>query len=111
MIEKTVYDYLKTENLPVYMEDPAGAVQPPYYLILKTGGGVSEHIGRAIVAIQSFGSTLYEAAAANETLKAAMEGLIELDEVTACALNSDYNYTDTARKRYRYQAVFEIIHY
>ena len=110
MIEKTVYDYLKAADLAVYMEDPAGAVQPPYYLIQKTGGGARE-LGRALIAIQSYGSTLYEAAEANETLKTAMAGIIALDEVTACTLNSDYNYTDTARKRYRYQAVFEIVHY
>ena len=27
------------------------------------------------------------------------------------ALNTDYNFTDTAQRRYRYQAVFDIIHY
>ena len=111
MIEKTVYDYLKTKGLNVYMEDPAGAAAMPYYVVEKTGGGETEHVGRALVVIQSFGESLYKAAAANESMKAAMAGIITLDGVTACSLNSDYNYTDTARKRYRYQAVFEIIHY
>ena len=35
----------------------------------------------------------------------------ELADICHCELNSNYNYTDTARKRYRYQAVFYITHY
>jgi hypothetical protein len=40
-----------------------------------------------------------------------MENAITLDDVTRSALNSDYNFTDTASKGYRYQAVFDVIHY
>ena len=42
-----------------------------------------------------------------ETLKAAMDSAADLDAVSASRLNSDYNFTDTAMKRYRYQAVFD----
>ncbi len=42
----------------------------------------------------------------NETVKLAMDSLDELAEVCRVQLNSDYNFTDTASKRYRYQAVF-----
>ena len=37
-----------------------------------------------------------------------MYDLIELDEITSLHLNSDYDYTDTTIKKYRYQAVFDI---
>ena len=37
--------------------------------------------------------------------------MVALDEVSKVSLNSDYNFTDAATKRYRYQAVFDIIHY
>ena len=115
MIETTILDYLN--GLPgapakAVMEIPEGGVTPPMWVIQRTGGGTLEgHIGTAMAAIQSYGATLYEAAALNETLKAAMAELSELDEIASCKLNSDYDYTDTAKKLYRYQAVFDIIHY
>jgi hypothetical protein len=37
-----------------------------------------------------------------------MQGLIERDEVTKVTLNSNYNFTDTTTKEYRYQAVFDL---
>ena len=40
-----------------------------------------------------------------------MRNIIELDNVSKAKLNSDYNYTDTAKKRYRYQAVYEVIYF
>ena len=51
------------------------------------------------------------AAELNEQVKAAMEDLADLDEVSACRLNSDYNFTDTTTKHYRYQAVFDLVFY
>ena len=47
----------------------------------------------------------------NEAVKAAVEAAIELPEISSVQLNSDYNYTDTATKRYRYQAVFDFVYY
>ena len=46
-----------------------------------------------------------------EEVKAAMEGMIERDDISKIQLNSDYNYTDTAMKYYRYQAVFIVTYY
>lgn len=44
-------------------------------------------------------------------MKEAMKRITERDGVCRCELNSDYNYTDTKRKKYRYQAVFNIAYY
>ena len=41
----------------------------------------------------------------------AFYNMIDLDRVTKVSLNSDYNYTDTTTKHYRYQAVFNVTHY
>ncbi len=54
---------------------------------------------------------MYEAAVLNEEVKEAVEGMITLDEVSKVSLNSDYNFTDTTTKEYRYQAVFDINYY
>ena len=34
-----------------------------------------------------------------------------LEDICAVRLNTDYTFTDTASKRFRYQAVFDITHY
>ena len=115
MIEKTILDYLN--GLPdapatALAEIPPGGITPPCWIIQRTGGGTIEgHVGTAMVAIQSYGATLYDAAALNEALKAAMAAMPALDDVASVRLNSDYNFTDTTKRVYRYQAVFDIIHY
>jgi hypothetical protein len=38
-------------------------------------------------------------------------GLVGLEEVSKVTLNSEYPYNDTQEKKYRYQAVFDIVHY
>lgn len=111
MIEKIVYDYLSEAlTVPVRLEVPEN---PPerFVLLEKTGSGVENHIYSATIAVQSWAEALFEAAALNEQVKEAMDGIVRLPEVCRCRLNSDYNFTDTATKRYRYQAVFDLVHY
>ena len=114
MIEETLYDFLSAKmSAPVYTEIPKSAPLK-FYLIEKTGGSETNFVKRATVAIQSYGTSLYEAASMSETLKEtilAANGLVTLDNIVSVRLSSDYNFTDTTTKRYRYQAVFEIVHY
>ncbi len=44
----------------------------------------------------------------NEAVKAVMDEFWKHHAVYSCKLNSDYNFTDTETKRYRYQAVYVI---
>jgi hypothetical protein len=111
MIEKTILDYLnETLPVPVYMEVPANE-EKRFVVIEKTGSGRENHINTAVVAVQSYAESLYAAAELNEQAKAAMDNLIDLDVICRSDLNSDYNFTDTASKRYRYQAVYDLTHY
>ena len=111
MIEQTVRNYLEEQlNIPVRMEEEAN-LPKEYVVIEKTGSGQTNHIKRATLAIQSYSDSLYQAASLNEQVKEAMEKIIEVDDISRCELNNDYNYTDTARKKYRYQAVFDIVHF
>lgn len=111
MIEKIIIDYLSAHSVAAYAEDPPGKPATPYCIIEKTGGGETEHLRHATVAVKSFGDTLFGAAAANKAVVALMLGMDALDAIASISLNSDYNYTDTATKRYRYQAVFDIYYY
>ena len=111
MIEKTVCDYLNdVMGLPAFWEKPED--MPEEFLIVeKTGGSVSDRIKSATIAIQSYAGSMYRAAEINEAVISAMENLTEMSEVSGVRLNSDYNFTDTTTKQYRYQAVFDITHY
>lgn len=109
MIEKVLRDYLSSKlSVPVVMEN---TTETEYVLIEKTGSGESNYIHSATFAIQSYSDSLYGASQLNEAVKSAMQNIIELDVVSDCSLNSDYNYTDLSEKRYRYQAVFNLTHY
>lgn len=111
MIEKVILNYLNENlNVPVFMERPEKDVGE-FVVVEKTGSRRTNHIDRATIALQSFGNTLQRAAEINEEVKAAMDTLITLPGVSRSQLNSDYNYTDTQKKRYRYQAVYDITHY
>lgn len=117
MIELVVLNYLKSAlDVPVVMEKPTGAISE-YVLIEKTGSGQSNHINTATFAIQSWSDSLYNACLLNESVKEAMigngvdeYGIVSSDtaDISKCELNSDYDYTDTTTKSYRYQAVFDL---
>lgn len=111
MIEQIIRDYLVTKlSVPVYLELPAK--KPKKYVVIeKTGSGLTNRIKRATFALQSYAETMYEAASLNEEVKDAMDGAAELNEIARSHLESDYNYTDQSTKQYRYQAVYDLIHY
>ena len=111
MIEATILDYLSGAlNVPCYMERPPGA--PGTFAVMeKTGESRENYISTAILAVQSYAPTLLKAAELNEQAKAAMFDAAQLPGVAAVRLNSDYNFTDTAMKGYRYQAVFDVTYY
>ena len=104
MIELTVLNYLNNAlSVPVRMEVPEN---PPTRLVVleKTGSSRENRLNTATIAAQSYAGTLAEAAALNEEVKAAFDNMIELGTISACRLNSDYNFTE----KYRYQCVYVI---
>ncbi|MBR4743546.1 MAG: hypothetical protein IK082_05060 [Oscillospiraceae bacterium] len=113
MIEETVITYLQTAlttsdgYIPVYAEIPA-EMPDTFVVVGKTGSGRTNRIDNATLAIKSYAPTLYEAACLNETVKAYMDVMADTENVFRCKLNSDYDYTDTTLKRYRYQAVYDL---
>lgn len=113
MIETVLFEYLLGvfNDVPVFMEIPESGIPPRFILLEKTGGGFENQIGYATFAAQSYGASLADAATLNQRVIRAMLDAVILDEVSQVDLNSDYNFTDTTRKRHRYQAVFDITHY
>lgn len=112
MIEKVILDYLKAElAVPVLMEKPDLSLYPRFVLFEKTGSGRSNRLPSSTFAFQSYAESMYQAAVLNDAVKTAVDNLVTLDEIGSVRLNSDYNYTDTNTKKYRYQAVYDISHY
>lgn len=111
MIEVIVLRWMETKlSVPVYLAMPEKP--PPRFVFLeKLGSGRSNHVNRATFAAQSYGKSLLDAMNLNEEVKAAMDNITELSEVTASRLNSDYPFHDDERRRYRYQAVYDLTHY
>ena len=108
MIETIVLDYLSSVlPEPCSLEVPE---RPParFVVLEKTGSSRKNFIDTAIFAVQSYAPSLFEAAELNERVKAAMDDLILLPDIFSSKLDSDYNFTDTATKKYRYQAVYNI---
>lgn len=111
MIEKTILDYLDEHlSVPVYMEEPINK-PASYVLIERTGSSESDLIESTTLALQSYGASLYDAAVLNMAVKARIKQAVELPTVSAVYINSDYNFTDTETKRYRYQCVAVVTHF
>lgn len=115
IIEELICDYLENElEIPAYMERPEKP-DTEYILVEKTGSSRSNYLNQAMIVVQSIvssrDSSMVRAAEINEAVKEVMYDLTTLDEVSACRLNSDYNFTNPDTKEYRYQAVFDVTHY
>lgn len=110
MIEILILEHLKEKlKIPVFLVQK---VQDGNYVVFeKVGGEHKNHLVGSSFAFQSYADTMYKACELNHKVKEAVESLVNYDEVASVNLNSDYNFTDTDIKKYRYQAVFEIKHY
>ncbi|HEK9981562.1 TPA: hypothetical protein TVE77_000732 [Streptococcus equi subsp. zooepidemicus] len=111
MIELTIKKYLDEHlDVPSFFEHQKD--EPARFIILeKTSGAKQNHLLSSTFAFKSYAESLYEAALLNDKVKQVIEQLDVLPQVSGVHLNADYNFTDTATKRYRYQAVFDINHY
>ena len=117
MIEELVRNYLM-EKLTVPVEFHKQTGQSEYVLLQKTGSGRENFLNHATFAIQSYSETLYGAMVLNDVVKLALLGdgtesfgiAGEVSSVSKCSLNSDYEYSDTAKKEHRYQAVFDFVY-
>ena len=111
-IESRIITYLQdTLKVDAYAEIPADPDGRTFLLVDKTGSARTNQIPSAIMAVQSFAPSKAEASALNDRVVAAMLALPEQPDISACRLNSDYEYTDTSLKLYRYQVLFEIVYF
>jgi hypothetical protein len=113
MIEKILLDYLQTSlpDIPCYMERPEKKPRGKYILLEKTGSGLSNHLDRATMAVQSYAPSLEEAGTLNVAVKKLMLEADTVESISGVRLQTDYNFTDPTTKQPRYQAVFDFYYY
>lgn len=110
IIEEVIIQYLdKVLDVSVYGCKPAN-VPEKYVLVEKTGSSRENYVDTAIIALQSYAESMVEAARLNDEVKRAMDEIIAHEDISKSECNSDYNYTDTTKKQYRYQAVYEVVY-
>jgi hypothetical protein len=88
MIEKTICDYLSDKlDYPVSLEVPR---EPPrrYVIIEKLGSGETNHIYSAMIAVKSVRNHFMRRALLNDRVKAAMQGMIELNDICRVKLTA-----------------------
>lgn len=108
MIELDILKYLDKElDVDVYLERPENAPDE-FVIIEKTAGGMVNFVENVTLAIQSYSASLVSVIKLNEAIKNAMLNAPTLEKVGMCRLNSDYNFTDSNTKEYRYQAVYNL---
>lgn len=112
MFEAIVREALLEElhGFPIVLEHPESSAAP-FVLMERTGSSENNHLRSCTIAFQSYGITLYKAAELNEMVKYAVKNLIRLPQIAKITLNSDYNFTNTETREYRYQAVFDFNYY
>lgn len=110
-IETEIIAYLAERlPVPVYGERPDLGTVDEFVTVEKTGSGYADRIHRADIAVQSWSTSRLAAAEINELVKPAMAEAVNLDYISRCALETDYNYPDLASRRPRYQALFEVVY-
>lgn len=110
IIEVYLIEYLSKElGVDVYGQEE-DAEDGSYVVIEKLGSYVEDFTRHATIALKSYGTTLLDSAKLNERVKNAMDDIIKKPEIACSKLSSDYNYTDTTTKKYRYQAVYDLVY-
>lgn len=113
MIETLLIKYLQLNTGLFVSDEVPGSPKPQEYIIVqRTASGRSDLIDSATYAIQSYSRrSKLRAAQLNELVKRIMDEFEADPKISECSLNSDYDYTNTATKEYRYQAVYNIVHF
>lgn len=110
IIEEVVINYLQ-ERLDVLVAAESPEKEPESYVCVeRLGRQKNDLIVTDSVALKSYGPTLYDAAILDEQVQNIMSEMPIRTDISGTRLVSAYNATDTRKKQYRYQCIFDISH-
>lgn len=95
-------------DVPVYMEIPKTVEAERYVVIERVGLRVANHVHTASIAFQSYAGRMADAAALDEQVRHTVEAMTGLPDIGGVHLESNYNFTDTSTKQYRYQCIYGV---
>ena len=93
MIELKVLNYLTTKAnaekvpVPVYMELPDKLLDA-MYIVQKTSDQETDHIGHAVIAVQSYGTSKYHAAQLDATMRGYMDSITAETNISGLSINA-----------------------
>ncbi len=98
-------------DYPTFLEYPDGLTAP--FIVIDVTGvkPLGPSVYQAVVAFQSYAQSKYETSELNRAVIETAKELIKNDEIGAADLDTYTPYPDVLRKKYRYQAVFNIVYY
>lgn len=105
--ETKIIELLLNSGIDTYMERPKDAPEE-YCIVERTGSSSSNYVTTATIAVQSISGSLAKAAKLNEKVKKIIL-TSDIEGISSIKLMSDYNFTNTAAKQYRYQAVYSVV--
>ena len=111
MIEEIIIKHLN-EVLGIHVGGEVPAKPDRRFVVVqKRGGERTDHIYTSLFQFDVYAESLFEASALCKEVIKVVDDLICIEEICNCDYGGDYNATDTASKRYRYQAMYNITHY
>lgn len=110
-IEEFIILYLSGHLTVRVSGDVPSPIPDSFVTVEQTGSQRENKIGTATIAVQSWATSRAAAAQLNKQVEEVMHAMISEPEISYCELNTSYNYTDMARKKPRYQAVFSVVYY
>lgn len=111
MIEVIVLNYLirSFPKVSIGFEKKSEASQ---IIIDITANNCTNGLWSATFAIQSYAESKAKAAKLSYQVIDKMLNIANVcDEISDCSINSNYDFTDTSTKEYRYQSVFDLHYY
>lgn len=110
-IEEFIILYLSgILSVPVSGDVP-NPMPASFVTVEQTGSRETDKIRTATIAVQSWAQTRAGAGRLNKAVEEAMADMISEPEISRCALDTSYNFTDLNTKTPRYQAVFSVIYH
>lgn len=110
-IEEFVVAYLDELLTEPVSGDVLSPMPTTFVTVEQTGSGERDRLRSATIAVQCYAASRAAAGRLCETVIAAMQAMESQAAISSVQLDSSYNYADTARRRPRYQAVFDVVHY
>lgn len=105
--ETKIIDLLLSSGIETFMERPKDATEE-YCIVERTGSSSTDYVTTATIAVQSISGSLAKAAKLNEKVKKILL-TADIEGISSIKLMSDYNFTNTAAKQHRYQAVYSVV--